>query len=72
MGMVFGVAIAGSTFSSRFDYLSRFFFVQGLNEAAVQTQAFEGAVKITFIVAAVLSCVAVFTSLIRGPLKASA
>ena len=69
MGMVFGVAISGSVFSSRFDYLSKLLQLRDLSGSIVRSQAFSGAVKTTFIVAAILSCIAVLTSLIRGPLN---
>ncbi|MBM3705791.1 MAG: MFS transporter [Actinobacteria bacterium] len=69
MGMVFGVAISGSIFSSRFDFLTEALSLEGLGESAVLSHAYSGAMETTFIVAASLSCIAVFTSLIRGSLK---
>lgn len=69
VGMVFGVAISGALFGSRQDYLSRVFTAQGMGPAEVQSQAFIGAMQFTFLFAAVLALVVVFTSLVRGPVN---
>ena len=68
MGMVLGVAISGTIFSSRFNYLSRVLATQNISELDLKSQAFTGAFKATFMAAAILSSIAIFTSLIRGSL----
>jgi EmrB/QacA subfamily drug resistance transporter len=69
MGMVLGVAISGSIFSSRFNYFSRVLSLQNISELELKNQAFTGALKTTFIIAGILSSIAIFTSLIRGSLN---
>jgi EmrB/QacA subfamily drug resistance transporter len=69
IGMVLGVAISGALFSSRQAYLSKVLAAQGLTAAEIKTQAFIGAMQFTFLFAAALALVAVFTSLVRGPLN---
>jgi EmrB/QacA subfamily drug resistance transporter len=69
LGMILGVAIAGSIFSTRQNYLLNALRNMSLSTSQIQISAFTGALKLTFIVAGVISAIAVFTSLIRGPLK---
>lgn len=69
VGMVLGVAISGALFGSRQEYLSGILAARGLAAAEVKNQAFIGAMQFTFLFAAVLALVAVFTSLVRGPLN---
>jgi len=69
VGMVLGVAVSGALFSSRQEYLSRSLATNGLAAAQVNTQAFIGAMQFTFLFAAALALVVVFTSLVRGPLN---
>ncbi len=69
LGMVLGVAIAGSVFSTRQNYLTVSLENSSLSPAQMQSEAFIGALQLTFIVAGAISAVAVFTSLVRGPLK---
>jgi EmrB/QacA subfamily drug resistance transporter len=69
VGMVLGVAVSGAIFGSRQDYLSRVLAATGLATAEVKIQAFMGALHFTFMFAAVLALVAVFTSMVRGPLN---
>ena len=69
LGMVLGVAIAGSVFSTRQNYLTDGLKNTLMSSTQIQSEAFTGALQLTFIVAGVISTVAVFTSLVRGPLK---
>ena len=69
IGMVLGVAVSGALFGSLQDYLNRVLTSQGLAAAQVKTQAFIGAMQFTLMFAAGLALVAVFTSLVRGPLN---
>jgi EmrB/QacA subfamily drug resistance transporter len=69
LGMVLGVAISGSVFSSRIDYLQKALRAQSLNPEQIRIGSFTGALQTTFIIAGILSGIAIFVSLIRGPLK---
>ncbi|MBM3708264.1 MAG: MFS transporter [Actinobacteria bacterium] len=69
LGMVLGVAVSGSVFSSRFNYLSQILTLQNISDLELKNQAFSGALKTTFIVAGIISSTAIFTSLIRGSLS---
>ena len=69
LGMVLGVAISGSVFSARSDYLQKALLAKSLNPEQIRIDSFTGALQTTFIVAGVLSGIAIFISLVRGPLK---
>jgi len=69
LGMVLGVAIAGSVFSTRQNYLTDVLKNTALNTSQIQSEAFTGALQLTFIIAGGIAAVAIFTSLVRGPLK---
>jgi len=69
IGMVLGVAIAGAVFSNRMNYFTKILSAQGLEGAASKSQAFAGALHVTFLVGAGLAVIGVFTSLVRGPLN---
>jgi EmrB/QacA subfamily drug resistance transporter len=69
LGMVLGVAISGSIFSARMGYLQKTLQLQSLSPEQIRVQSFTGALQTTFIVAGILSSIAIFMSLIRGPLK---
>ncbi|KJS20723.1 MAG: multidrug MFS transporter [Clostridiaceae bacterium BRH_c20a] len=69
IGMVLGVAIAGAVYSSRIIHLTEGYSGQGLEGIALKAQSFTGAVQMTFLVAACIALIAVFTSLVRGSLK---
>lgn len=69
IGMVLGVAVSGALFSSHQSYLNRVLAAQGITGAQLKTDAFTGALHFTYLVAAGLALVAVFTSLVRGPMN---
>lgn len=69
IGMVLGVAVSGALFGSRQDYLNRILAAQGTPAPEAKIQSFIGAMQFTFMFAAVLALVAVFTSLVRGPIN---
>lgn len=68
MGMVLGVAISGAIFTSQQNHLTNVLSAKGLTGAELKIEAFTGAFHLTFLVAALLAVIAVFTSLVRGPL----
>ncbi len=67
VGMVLGVAISGAVFSSRLASLTKGLAVKGLTGTELKVQAFTGAMDLVFTVSAAIAAVAIFTSLIRGP-----
>lgn len=67
LGMILGVAVAGTVFTNRMGYLSNTLAEQGLAGLELKTQAFTGALHLTYLVAAAITAAAVFTSLVRGP-----
>jgi MFS family permease len=69
LGMVLGIAISGTLFNSRLNKLTKIFSIEGYTGTELTNRAFTGAMKTTLLVATALACVAVFTSLIRGPLN---
>ena len=69
LGMVFGVALSGTLFSSRQIYLKKILSQKGLGGIELNNQAFIGSLKFTFIVGSLLAATAIFISLIRGPLN---
>jgi EmrB/QacA subfamily drug resistance transporter len=69
LGMVLGVAIAGSVFSTRQNYITDALKNTAFSSLQIQNEAFTGALQLTFIVAGMISTVGIFTSLVRGPLK---
>lgn len=69
LGMVLGVAISGTLFNRRLGKLTEIFSAEGYAGAELTSRAFMGAMKTTLLIATALACIAVFTSLIRGPLN---
>lgn len=69
LGMVLGVAIAGAVFTNRLAGLTSSLKSAGLAAAQVKSQAFIGAVQLTFWVASGIVIIAILASLVRGPLK---
>jgi len=68
MGMVFGVALSGTLFTYRQNYLNKILEAKGINGIELSSQAFIGAMRFTFIIGGILAVIAVITSLIRGSL----
>ncbi|PKM80748.1 MAG: MFS transporter [Firmicutes bacterium HGW-Firmicutes-14] len=66
LGMVLGVAVSGAIFSSRRAYLTELFASQGLAGLELKSQAFTGAMNITFMAGVVIAGIGIVTSLIRG------
>jgi EmrB/QacA subfamily drug resistance transporter len=62
IGMTFGVAISGSIFTSRMNYLHSSLSANGISGTLLRIQSFVGAFKFTFMIAAALALIAVFTS----------
>jgi len=69
LGMVLGITLSGTIFSSRYNYLKRILPKEGLSGVALNNGAFIGAMQLTLIVATFLAVLAVFASLVRGPLN---
>ncbi len=70
IGMVLGVAVSGAVFTGLLAYFTKSLANQGLSGSRLTVQAFTGSMHYTYLVAAGLACLAVLTSLVRGPLNA--
>lgn len=68
IGMVFGVALSGTLFTYRQNYLNKVLTLKGISGIDLNNQVFTGAMKFTFIIGGLLAIVAVITSLVRGSL----
>lgn len=66
IGMVLGVAISGTLFTSSHDWLTSMGRSKGLTGTALEKVAFMGALHITYLVGALFALMAVITSLVRG------
>lgn len=69
LGMVLGVTLSGTIFSSRQISLEKTLSRSGIEGIQLENIAFTGAMQTTFIAGSVLAVVAVFISLVRGPLN---
>jgi MFS family permease len=69
LGMVLGVSLSGTLFSARQIYLTKVFSQKGIDGIQLKNASFTGAMKTTFIVGSALAAIAIFISLIRGPLN---
>jgi MFS family permease len=69
LGMVFGAALSGSLFSTRQLYLAKTLKLDGFSGTELNNMVFTGAMKFTFIIGALLACVAVITSILAGSHK---
>jgi EmrB/QacA subfamily drug resistance transporter len=66
IGMVLGVAISGTIFSSSHDWFMTLLKVKGLSGVQLEKAAFIGALHVTYIVGAIFASIGVITSLIKG------
>jgi EmrB/QacA subfamily drug resistance transporter len=69
IGMVLGIAVAGAVFTERQNYFHTLLQLKGVSGAALRIQAFTGAFRTTYLMAAGCALVAVIASLTRGSLK---
>ena len=69
LGMVLGIVISGTLFNSRLNKLTEILSTEGYTGTELTNRAFTGAMKTTLLIATALAFVAIFTSLIRGPLN---
>jgi EmrB/QacA subfamily drug resistance transporter len=66
VGMVMGVAIAGTLFSNRMAYMNQLLASQGMSGTDLFNTAFTDALHFAFRTAAIFSCIAIAASLMKG------